>query len=139
MSDQRLEIELKAVEVARRKGVLLGYAIVTKYKNADGRHEEYWDLQGDHIPDDAMFDAALEFARTDRKALVQHKGNVVGSIDFIFPLTEDAAKALGVQADRYGLLVGMRPDDPEQLMKMFDVGDVTGFSIGYWAEEVGYV
>lgn len=104
-------------------GLVFGYAIVCK---EDG--EPYFDLQGDHIPEDAMLKAAADFMQHSRVAKEMHAGEQVGDVVFAFPLTEDTAAALGITAKRTGLLLGMRPS-PDVLAKFRD-GTLTGFSIG---------
>ena len=128
-------VEVKLAGTPSSSGVLMGYAIVSHVKDEAGVPQEYFDLHGDHITDEAVFQAALDFAQSDRKALVQHAGMPVGSIDFMFPLTREAAKALGIEADRYGLVIGMRFDDPKACEKLIGSKAFTGFSIGYRALE----
>lgn len=125
------EIKLLTVAPSADHGVLIGYALVSHVKDVTGAYREYYDLHGDHVPDESLFEAGLEFAKSGRKAFVQHGGEDVGTIDFMFPLTADVAKALGIDAQRLGLLVGMRLDDPKSVVDSVALGQLTGFSIGY--------
>ena len=109
-------------------GVVFGFAIVCKSGG-----EDYFDRQGDHIPEDSMLKATVEFMESARPAKDMHgqtgpnvqKGTVV----FGFPLTTDICKALGISSQKTGFLIGMKPNDPAMLAK-FASGEYTGFSIG---------
>jgi hypothetical protein len=105
-------------------GVVFGWAIVCK---VDG--EDYYDLQDDHIPEDAMLKAAVDFMAESRVAKEMHTGEAVGTHLFAFPLTTDIAKALDLTTKQTGLLIGMRPESRDVLNK-FKSGEYTGFSIG---------
>lgn len=105
-------------------GLVFGFAIVCK---VDG--EDYYDVQGDNIPEDAMLAASCEFMQGARVAKEMHAGEAKGTVVFAFPLTTDIAKALGIMTPKTGLLIAMKPDDPAILEK-FRSGEFTGFSIG---------
>lgn len=104
-------------------GLVFGYAIVCKQ---DG--EPYFDVQGDHITEEAMLKAAADFMESARVAKEMHAGEQKGSIVFAFPLTADIAKALDLEVKKTGLLIAMKPS-PDMLEK-FKKGEYTGFSIG---------
>ncbi len=110
-------------------GMVFGFAIVC---TVDGC--PYIDLQKDHIPDEAMIEAAVDFAKSARIAgdmhLKDQDGNKIedGVVPFLFPLTEDIAKAMGITSKRTGLMVGLKPSE-KTLTKFMD-GTYTGFSIG---------
>jgi Putative phage serine protease XkdF len=114
----------RILKVDESHGLVLGYAIVCK---RDGK--DYFDLQGDHIPEDAMLGAAVEFMLQSRAAKEMHAGDVNGKILFAWPLTTDIAKAFGIETATTGLMIAMKPDDPAMLAKFRD-GTYTGFSIG---------
>ena len=107
-------------------GIVLGWAIVCKQ---DG--QEYYDLHGDHIPEDAMLEASVDFMENSRVAKDMHRqdGELPGSVVFAFPMTEDIAKAFNIETNKTGLMIAMKPDSPEILEK-FRSGEYTGFSIG---------
>lgn len=105
-------------------GLVIGFAIVCK---RDG--EDYYDLQGDHIPEESMLAAAVDFMAGARIAKEMHAGDANGTVLFAFPLTTDIAKALGIETQMTGLLIGMKPDSAATLQKFRD-GTYTGFSIG---------
>ena len=104
-------------------GLVFGFAIISK---VDG--EPYFDVQGDHIPEDAMLKAATDFMASSRAAKEMHRGDAVGQVLYAFPLTEEIAKSLDIITPRTGLLIGMRPG-PEAVAKFKD-GTYKGFSIG---------
>lgn len=105
-------------------GLVLGWAIVCKKDGAD-----YWDLQDDHIPESSMLSAAVDFMQNSRMAKEMHGGESAGSVLFAFPMTEDIAKAFGIETKTTGLMIAMKPDDDAMLAKFRD-GTLTGFSIG---------
>lgn len=122
---KRVEQFAKAtlVKVDESLGLVFGFAIVSK---KDG--EDYFDLQGDNIPEDAMLKASLDFMENSRVAKEMHTGDEAGSVVFAFPLTSDIASALEITTKQTGLLIAMRP--AEGMLAKFKSGEFTGFSIG---------
>lgn len=123
MSATKFQTTTPVCKVDNKLGLVFGFAIVSK---VDG--EPYFDVQGDHIPEDSMLKAATDFMAQSRKAKEMHHGDGVGEVLFAFPLTEDIAKSLGIETKTTGLLIGMKPS-PEVFGKFAD-GTYTGFSIG---------
>jgi hypothetical protein len=121
-------LKARIAKVDSDMGIVFGYAIVCKEGG-----EDYFDNDSsgysEHIPEQTMLSAAKDFAKTARTAKEMHTGDSIGCNLFLFPLTTDIAKALGLTAEKTGLLVGMSPDDPGVLAKFAD-GTYTGFSIG---------
>jgi hypothetical protein len=106
-------------------GLVMGYAIVCEKGG-----QPYFDLQGDHIPEDAMLEAAADFMANSRVAKEMHEGGEAGSVVFAFPLTKDIAYAMGINAyEQTGLMIAMKPATTAMLDK-FKSGEYTGFSIG---------
>jgi hypothetical protein len=131
------------INVDAEHGLVFGYAIVSKTRDShDGDFADYYDLNIDtegvhkgqrvpeHIPEDAMFKCAVDAAETGLQMAgnVQHAGDDVGSYYFMFPVTEEIAKALDWQVKKTGLVVGYHPADDEVLAKFKD-GTFSGFSI----------
>lgn len=114
--------EAQVVKVDSNLGLVFGFAIVSTVDN-----EPYFDVQGDHIPEQAMLKATTEFMENSRLAKDMHRGKA-GSVVFAFPLTKDIAKSLDIVTSKTGLLIAMKPT-PEVLGKFAD-GTYTGFSIG---------
>lgn len=109
-------------------GIVFGWAIVCKKDGID-----YYDLQGDHITESAMIEASSDFMANSRMAKDMHGKEpsdiLPGGVVFAFPMTEDIAKAFGIETNISGLLVGFKPDRKDILEK-FASGEYTGFSIG---------
>tara|TARA_R110000737_G_scaffold47134_4_gene67055 strand:+ start:15596 stop:15988 length:393 start_codon:yes stop_codon:yes gene_type:complete len=122
MSDQLQTSEI--LKVDESLGLVFGFAIICK---VDG--EDHFDLQADHVPEGVMLKGSLSFAKGKRMAKEMHKGDSVGDVVFMFPLTTEIAASLDIVTKHTGLLIAMQPDDPEVLRK-FAEGEYTGFSIG---------
>ena len=122
------QLKLDIVKVNKELGILFGYAIVC---NEDG--EAYYDLQGDHIPEDAMLEAALNFMNNDRYFYENHIWGV-GKVIFAWPMTSELAESLDITVKRTGLLVGVKPDH-YNIIDKFREGIYTGFSIGGMVNE----
>lgn len=123
--------EVRKSQIDAEHGLVFGFAVVC---NVDGK--PYFDRQidkatgkprPDHIPEDAMLDAALDFMKNSRAAKQMHRGEVDGSVPFAIPLTTEMRDFI-VKNNTTGLLIGMLPS-PDALVK-FKRGDYTGFSIG---------
>lgn len=122
MSDFKLTAEVKKIDDTL--GVVFGWAIVC----TEGG-EPYFDLQGDHIPEDAMLAAAADFMENSAAVKEMHTGERVGSTLFAFPLTSEVAKAFGLDSSRTGLMIGVRPSD-KGMLERFRSGELRAFSIG---------
>lgn len=112
------------LKVDAELGLVMGFAIVCTEEGAP-----YFDVQGDHIPDDSMLKAAADFMVNSRVAKEMHAGDQAGTVVFAWPLTADIAKAMGIETKRTGLMIAMKPASKEMLGKFAD-GTYTGFSIG---------
>lgn len=126
MANDSFNISTTVCKVDSSLGLVFGWAIICKQ---DG--EEYFDTQGDHIPESAMLEAATDFMLNSRMAKDMHdqENTLPGSVVFAFPLTTEVAKAFNIDADKTGLLIAMKPDD-ESILNKFQNGEYTGFSIG---------
>ena len=111
------------LKVGDSLGLVFGWAIVCK---KDG--EDYYDLQGDHIPEDAMTQALCDFMMSSRVAKDMHAGDQIGDIVFAFPMSEDVAKSLGIVTKTTGALIAMKP--AADVLQKFKDGTYTGFRIG---------
>ena len=123
------QIIAKVDRVDEDLGIVFGWAIVSKVKGDD-----YFDLQGDHIPEATVLKASARFMSGDRTAGHMHMQKdgepcKVGTVVFAFPLTTEISKALKITCHQTGLLLGMKVDDNDILQK-FKSGEYTGFSIG---------
>ncbi len=123
-NDKAFELRTRVVKVDDSLGIVMGYAIVC---TEDG--EPYFDLQGDHVPDESMMKAALDFMKNSQVAKEMHTGEQMGTVVFAWPMTADVAEAFGIVTKRTGLMIAMCPDDKDILEK-YQLGLLTGFSIG---------
>ncbi len=123
MSD-KFYTSVDVVKVDETLGLVMGFAIVCTEEG-----EPYFDVQGDHIPEDSMLKAALDFMENSRTAKEMHSGDSKGTVVFAWPMTSDVAKAFGITMNRTGLMVALRPSD-DAMLKKFRDGTYTGFSIG---------
>lgn len=112
----------RIVKVDDDLGLVIGWGLICKQGG-----EDYFDLQGDNVPEDSMLEAVTEFALSDRIGGDMHK-TADGIVVHSFPLTTDIAKALGIVCEISGWMIAMKPS-PEVLQK-FKTGEYTGFSIG---------
>ena len=104
-------------------GLVLGYAIIC---TEDGK--DYFDTQGEHIPEDSMMKMAMDFMETSAASDEMHDFTEDGQVVFAFPLTKSVAEAFDIQTPKTGLMIGVKPG-VEVLVK-FKSGEYTGFSIG---------
>lgn len=124
--------EAQIIKVDDELGIVLGWAIISTING-----EAYFDKQGDHIPDSAMLEAATDFMLHSRIQGDMHEkveGDpdsevAKGTVVFAWPMTDEIAKAYGIDINQTGLMIAVKPDDPEILEKYRD-GTYSGFSIG---------
>lgn len=124
MDAKHISNEVQVLKVDVPDKVVYGFAIICK---SDG--EEYYDVQGDHIPEEVMRKSATEFMLSARAAKEMHVGITKGVIVHSMPLTEELIKSLGIENyNKTGWLIGMRCND-EQVLHKFAKKEYTGFSI----------
>lgn len=87
------------------------------------------DLQGDVIAADDLVKATTAFMADVRTAKAMHQGGKVGEVLHSLPLTDELAKALGVEAPREGWIVGMKIHD-DAIWGAVKNGTLGAFSIG---------
>ena len=114
----------KAVGTDKKLGLVFGYAAITKQKG-----EDYYDHANENFTDDSILEASVDFMLTKRVLGEMHEEAEGGSVVFMWPMTEDIAKAFDVTTDTYGLMIAAKPAHDATLEK-FDKGEYTGFSIG---------
>ncbi len=124
MPDQAEFNKVQIFKVDEELGLVFGWAIVSTVGGVD-----YFDVQGDHIPEGAMLKAAADFMLDGRVAKEMHTGDQKGTVVFAWPLTSDIAKAMDIESKFTGLMIAMKPSSPEILEK-FKSGEYSGFSIG---------
>jgi hypothetical protein len=123
--------DIRKASVDAEHGLVFGFAIVSKVNGEDFYDSQRDPVSGepraDHIPEESMVDAALDFAKSARLAKQMHEGDADGMVPFLMPITK-AVRDYIVANDFTGLFIGMHPS-PEGLEK-FKKGDYRGFSIG---------
>ncbi len=131
------EKKFRFAKVNKRLGVIFGWAIISKI---DGK--PYLDTQDHHIPEDSMTATAMDYMLRSRKGGEMHRkkegadGTAVvekrGSVPFCFPLTQEIAKAYGIQCRVSGLMIGWLPNPEcrDEIVEKFESGKYTGFSVG---------
>lgn len=119
-SEFRKDGGLKTVDA--KHNLVFGYALVDKKNGKD-----VYDLHGDNITEDAMIVAAEDFAMNSRMAKEMHRGDAVGAVPFVMPITKELRDFIK-DNDQTGLLIGMKL--PDEVLAKFESGEYTGFSIG---------
>lgn len=112
------------IKVDETLGLVLGWAIICKEAG-----KEYYDVQGDHIPEASMLKASVEFMKSQRTVGDMHETVEGGQVVFAFPMTEEIAKAFDIVTKTTGLMIGIKPENQKTLEK-FKNGEYNGFSIG---------
>lgn len=132
--DDSYDKSVRIAKIDESLGLVFGYAIVCKI---DGK--PYYDLNVDklddgtykrvpeHIPEESMLKAAVDFMQGSRPGNEMHKGDDTGTYVFAFPMTTEIAKAFGIETRTTGLMIAYKPS-PEVFAKFKD-GTYKGFSI----------
>jgi hypothetical protein len=115
-------------------GLVFGWAIVCKVNG-----EDYYDLNIDHegqhagkrvpehIPEPVMLKGSLDLVKNGVPGNEMHAGPDKGTYPFVFPLTSDIAKAMGITTEKTGLMVAFAP--PADVLAKYLDGTYKGFSI----------
>lgn len=122
-------IDVKVLKTSSK--LVYGWAMVNKVRNGDGELVDYFDTDNENFPEDVSLKAFEEYMTGDRLVDDIHDEKPIGQIVFAFPMIEEIAKAFGLaeHLPQTGIIVGMRVDNPE-ILKKYESGDYTGFSIG---------
>jgi hypothetical protein len=122
-----LSVEVKKVDKFHK--IVMGWAIISQVAGQD-----YYDLHGDNLPEDVMFESSVAFMRNYRVGKDMHYGSQIGTVVFAWPMTKDVAASLGMTSNISGLLIGMQIEDADILAK-YASGEYTGFSLGGFLTE----
>jgi hypothetical protein len=152
------KVEVTVCKTDMKLGLVFGYAIVCKVRNADGALEDYYDsgsedptdgqVYSDHITEAAMLEGVTEFMKSQRVATDMHEreldddGNQVldankraipvqsGMVVHSMPLTTSLCEWLGIAdvVKMTGWIVAMQPE--AEMLKRFEDGTLRQFSIG---------
>lgn len=118
---------VKVCKVDASQGLVFGFAWICMEKD-----QPYFDLQGEHTPENVMLEASTDFMKNSRTAKAMHDGEPIGEVIYGLPLTTDLAKSLDLKTDKTGFIIGMAPN--AAALAKFASGEFTGFSIGGMAE-----
>lgn len=116
--------ETKFLKVDDEQRIVYGWASVV---TEDG--EPVVDTQGDVIAPAEMEKMANDFMEDVRMAKAMHDGDGIGEVIHSLPLTAELAKALGIESDLEGWIIGMKIHDDDAWAKIKS-GEYAGFSIG---------
>lgn len=114
--------DILKVDTERR--IAWGWASVSTMKG-----ELVTDLQGDTITPQEMEKMADRFMASARTAKAMHQGDQIGEVLHSFPITNEIAKAFGMETDREGWIIGMKIHD-DAVWQGFKDGTYKAFSIG---------
>ena len=87
------------------------------------------DRQGDSITPEVMTKAVNEFMEDVRVGKAMHEGDRIGTFIHSLPLTNEIAKALGIETQREGWVVALKVHDDETWERVKS-GELKAFSIG---------
>lgn len=138
MTEFRTDAQI--LKVNAELGLIFGFAMICKVRDEHDNLVPFNDTDDDQFDEQGMLEASTEFAMTKRVACDMHARDEAGQpvqdggVIHHFPLTSEIAKALGIITPVTGLLVALKPDNPETLEKARK-GEYTGFSIGGYVIE----
>jgi hypothetical protein len=125
----RIEAGGLITKVSTSLGLVYGWGIVCK-TTVNGILTPYFDLQGDHIPEEEMVKAVTKFMSNVRAMKVMHAGENVGTIVHSMTITEELAKDWNDPPPTMtGWRIAAKPDSAAHF-EAFRSGEYRGFSIG---------
>ena len=124
MTKTEVQIEGQIVKQLDEERLAFGWAYVATVKG-----EVSLDHSGEFIRADQLAKAATNFMLSMRTAKRMHSGESIGEVIHSMPLTNDVAKALGIQSDREGWIIAIKVHD-EQVWQDVKSGKLAAFSIG---------
>jgi len=124
MTKTEVQIEGQIVKQLDEERLAFGWAYVSTVKG-----EVSLDHSGEFIRPELLAKAATNFMLSMRTAKRMHSGESIGEVIHSMPLTNDVAKALGIQSDREGWIIAIKVHD-EQVWQDVKSGKLAAFSIG---------
>jgi cation transport regulator ChaB len=124
MTKSEVQIEGQILKQLDEERLAFGWAYVATVKG-----EVSLDHSGEFIRPELLAKAATNFMLSMRTAKRMHSGESIGEVIHSMPLTNDVAKALGIQSDREGWIIAIRVND-EQVWQDVKSGKLSAFSIG---------
>ena len=119
-----VQIEGQILKQMDEERLAFGWAYVSTVKG-----EVSLDHSGEFIRPDQIAKAATNFMLSMRTAKAMHTGEKIGEVVHSMPLTNDIAKALGIQSDREGWVIALKVYD-DQVWQDVKSGKLAAFSIG---------
>lgn len=120
----KIKIEGQILKQLDEERLAFGWAYVSTVKG-----EISLDHSGEFIRPDQIAKAATNFMLSMRTAKSMHTGGKIGEVVHSMPLTNEIAKALGIQSDREGWCVAIKVYD-DQVWQDVKSGKLAAFSIG---------
>jgi cation transport regulator ChaB len=120
----KVSVEGQIVKQLDEERLAFGWAYVSTVKG-----EISLDHSEEFIRPDQIAKAATNFMLSMRTAKAMHTGGKIGEVVHSMPLTNEIAKALGIQSDREGWLVAIKVYD-DQVWQDVKSGKLAAFSIG---------
>ena len=120
----KVEIVGKILKRDDEERLAFGWAYVSTVDN-----QISLDHSGEFIRPDQLAKAATNFMLSLRTAKTMHSGASIGEVVHSMPLTNEIAKALGIQSNREGWLVAIKVYD-DQVWQDVKSGKLAAFSIG---------
>ena len=120
----KIQIEGQILKQMDEERLAFGWAYVSTVKG-----ELSLDHSGEFIRPEQLAKAATNFMLSMRTAKSMHTGEMIGEVVHSMPLTNDIAKALGIQSDREGWVIALKVYD-DQVWQDVKSGKLAAFSIG---------
>ena len=124
LTKSEVQIEGKILKQVDEERLAFGWAYVSTVNN-----EISLDHSGEFIRPDQIAKAATNFMLSMRTAKRMHSGESIGEVVHSMPLTNEIAKALGIQSDREGWVIALKIYD-DQVWEDVKSGKLAAFSIG---------
>lgn len=115
---------IKIIKMDDEQRVVWGWASVATENGVP-----VYDVHGDHIPMSELTKASIDFMENVRVGKSLHQGDQVSSVIGCLPLSQELAKALGIESDKEGLIMGFRVHD-DQTWELIKSGELPALSIG---------
>jgi len=120
----KIQVEGQILKQLDEERLAFGWAYVSTVKG-----EFSLDHSGEFIRPEQLAKAATNFMLSMRTAKSMHTGESIGEVVHSMPLTNDIAKALGIQSDREGWVIALKVYD-DQVWQDVKSGKLAAFSIG---------
>jgi len=120
----KIQVEGQILKQLDEERLAFGWAYVSTVKG-----EFSLDHSGEFIRPEQLAKAATNFMLSMRTAKSMHTGESIGEVVHSMPLTNDIAKALGIQSDREGWVVAVKVYN-DQVWQDVKSGKLAAFSIG---------